>query len=269
MHFNFSTDAILWALTFAALLVLLVVLLGRDRARRFPWFTTSIVLLGIVKLVAKLLYPGLAKVFSGELLQIKTAEIFLPLADLSAIVSLLVVVEIARRAFRGAGRRVWISGVLAVLAAGGAVLYFWGTWPAFKTVLSGSLISNLRLMDLFAQKSDLLGNVLFVLVGLLVAIFGRYYKAGWHSHTQQISIGLMMASVARLTIRGASEHIARTAVIHSQDDYNRVTGLLRSFQSAEGIIFLLVLIWWIACLWFDEPGTETPSIVLEATNASE
>jgi hypothetical protein len=47
MHFNFGFTAvqILWTLTFAALLVLLVVLLGRDRARRFPWFTASIVLL--------------------------------------------------------------------------------------------------------------------------------------------------------------------------------------------------------------------------------
>ena len=41
MHFDFHFTAIsvLWTLTFAALLVLLVVLMGRDRARRFPWFT--------------------------------------------------------------------------------------------------------------------------------------------------------------------------------------------------------------------------------------
>lgn len=259
MHFNFSSEDILWTLTFAALLVLLVVLLGRDRARRFPWFTTSIVLMGIVKLATKLLYPRLGHIFSGEMLQIKAAEIFLPLADFSAIVTFLVAVELARRGFRGAGRRIWTSGTIALLAIGGTVLYFWGAWPAFKTLFAGSLISNLRLMDLFAQKADLLANVVMVLVGLLVVIFGRHYKAGWHSHTQQIAIGLTMASVAQLTVRGASEHIAKTAVIHSQDDFNRVTGLLRSFQNAEGIIFILVLIWWIACLWFDEPGTETPA----------
>ena len=43
MHFNFAFTAVqvLWTLTFAAHLVLLVVLLGRDRTRRFPWFTTG------------------------------------------------------------------------------------------------------------------------------------------------------------------------------------------------------------------------------------
>ena len=43
MHFNFhfTTVQVLWTLTFASLLVLLVVLLGRDRMRRFPWFTAE------------------------------------------------------------------------------------------------------------------------------------------------------------------------------------------------------------------------------------
>ena len=37
-------ERIIWTLTFAAQLVLLVILMGRDRARRYPWFTTGIVL---------------------------------------------------------------------------------------------------------------------------------------------------------------------------------------------------------------------------------
>lgn len=249
MHFNFTTDDILWTLSFASLLVLLVVLLGRDRARRFPWFTVSIVLMTVGRLMTKLLYHRLAPIVAGEF--------FLPLADLSAIVAFLVVIEIARRAFHSAARRIWILTATAFIAVAAAVLYFWGPWPAFKTLLAGSLIANLRLMDLFAQKTDLFANVLMILVGLLVAIFGRYYKAGWHSHTQQIAIGLTMSSIAQLTIRGASQHIATTAVIHSQEDYNRAMGLLKSFQNAEGIIFTVVLVWWITCLWIDEPGTQS------------
>ncbi|MGH9562919.1 MAG: hypothetical protein ACRD3S_15820 [Terracidiphilus sp.] len=256
MHFNFSTDEVLWTLTFAGLLVLLVVLLGRDRARRFPWFTTSMVLLAVSMLARQLLPHRLAQSFSGMTLQIKAAEIFLPLADVSAIVSLLVAVEIARRAFRGVKRKIWIPVTIGSLAVGGVVLKFWGAWPSLKTMFAGSLISNLQLLDLFAKKTDLLAQVLVVLAGLLVVIFGHYYKAGWHSHTQQLAIGLTMSSVALLTIRGAVQHVQMTAVIHSQEDVERVQGLLRSFQTADGIIFLVVLLWWIACLWFDEPGTE-------------
>jgi hypothetical protein len=57
MHFSgFNTVQILWTLTFAALLVLLVVLLGRDRARRFPWFTASMVLTALRLLASRMLY---------------------------------------------------------------------------------------------------------------------------------------------------------------------------------------------------------------------
>ena len=248
MHFNFSTDEILWTLTFAALLVLLVVLLGRDRARRFPWFTASMAFVVVRLLVGKLLFHRMAPVAAGE--------IFLPLADLAAIVSLLLVVEIARRAFAGAGRRMWIGATAVLLAVGGTVLALWGPWPSFKTLFAASLISTLRLMDLFAQKADLLANVLIVLVGLLVVLFGRYFKAGWHSHTQQLAIGLSMASFAQLTIRGAVEHIAKNTTIHSQGDYKRVMDLVNSLNNANSIIFLVVLVWWIACLWTDEPDTE-------------
>jgi hypothetical protein len=246
MHFNFSTGDVLWTLTFAAALVLLVVLLGRDRARVFPWFTTSVVLIALRMLVARLLFPRLP--------QLTVAEIYLPMADISAIVSLLVVVEIARRAFAGAGRRVWMAATVLLLAVGGAVLALWGVWPSFKTLFAASLISALRVMQLFAEKADLLSNVLIILVGLLVVLFGRNFKAGWHSHTQQLAIGLSMASIAQLTIRGVVEHIGNA--IHSQADYTRAIGLRSSLNTANGIFYLVVLLWWIVCMWIDEPGTE-------------
>jgi hypothetical protein len=250
MHFNFDFSAaqILWTLTFAALLVLLVVLLGRDRVRRFPWFTTSIALMALDKLAARLLYHRLPLVL--------TEEIFLTLADLAAIASLLVVIEIARRAFEGAERKMWIAGALGLLAVGAVVLIFWGPWPSFKTLTAASGLAALRFMELFAQKANLLADVLFVQLGLLVVVFGRNFKAGWHSHTQQLSIGLAMSSLAQLAIRGTLQHVATQVTIHSQDDYNRVMSLMNSLTNASGIIFIVVLVWWIVCLWSDEPGTK-------------
>jgi hypothetical protein len=251
MHFNFdfSTAQILWTLTFAALLVLLVVLLGRDRVRRFPWFTTSIVLTALDKLAGRLLNRRMPLVL--------TEEIFLTLADLAAILALLVVVEIARRAFEGADRKMWIGATLALLAVGGVVLALWGPWPSFKTLMGAGELSALRFMDLFAQKANLLANVLFVQLGLLVMVFGRKFKAGWHSHTQQLSIGLFMASLSQLVIRGTLQHVATQITIHTRNDYQRVVGMINSLNNAGSIILIVVLLWWIVCLWSDEPGTES------------
>jgi hypothetical protein len=248
LNFDFSAGQVLWTLTFAALLVLLVVLLGRDRVRRFPWFTTSVAFMALRMLAGRLLYHRIAPAVSDE--------VFLVMADLAAIVSLLVVVEIARRAFAGAGRKEWIAGTVALLAVGGVVLALWGPWPSFKTLFAGSEQSSLRTMELFAQKADLLANVLFVQLGLLIVIFGRHFKAGWHSHTQQLAIGFSMASLSQLAVQGTLQHVAAQFTIHSQNDYKRVVGLINSLNNANSIIFVVVLVWWIVCLWIDEPGTE-------------
>src|ERR1700691_2043431 len=103
-HSFFSAAQVLWTLTFAALLVLLVVLLGRDRVRRFPWFTGSIALVALRLLGSRLL--------AGRLPPLTLNKIFITLEDLTAIVSLLVLVELARRAFAGVPRRLWIGWTL-------------------------------------------------------------------------------------------------------------------------------------------------------------
>ena len=246
-HFNFSAGEILWTLTFAGLLILLVVLLGRDRARRFPWFTASMVMMALRMLVARLL--------SQRMPQMMFSEIFLVLADLASIVSILVVVEIARRAFKGAGRIAWLVGTVILLGVGGVVAAKWGPWPAWKTLMAGGHLTALRTMQLFAQKTDLLADALLIQLGLVVVIFGRRFKAGFRSHTQQIAIGLSTASLGQLTVRFIWQQIAMHTSIHSQDDYTHVMSLQEKFYNANNLVYLIVLVWWIACLWIDEPGS--------------
>jgi energy-converting hydrogenase Eha subunit A len=149
-HFNFDFSAvqIIWTLTFAALLVLLVVLLGRDRARRFPWFTASIVLTTLDMLGKRLLH--------GRMPQLTLAEIFITLADLGVLVGLLVVVEMARSAFAGAKRSLWIVNILGMLMVAGLVLAVWGPWPAWKTLTANSQLAALGLMQFAAQKGEML-----------------------------------------------------------------------------------------------------------------
>jgi hypothetical protein len=246
-HFDFSAGDILWTLTFASLLVLLVVLLGRDRARRFPWFTAAAVMMALRMVTQRLLQQRLPLITFNE--------IYLALWDLATIISLGLVVEVARRAFKTAGRRAWIVGTLVVLAIGGAIMVMWGPWPSWKTLIAGSQLSALRLMQLFAQKADLLADMLFIQLGLLVVILGRRFGAGFRSHTQQIAIGLSTASMARVVTRFMEQQIAMHTTIHSQAEYVRVIDLLKRISEASNVVYLAVLIWWIAWLWVDEPDS--------------
>lgn len=243
LHFPFTALQILWTVTFAAHLVLLVVLLGRDRAKRFPWFTASIALVAFRLLTSHLLF--------GRLPQVTMAEFFTVLADIAAFVNLMVVLEIARKAFGGVRRPTWILSALCVLAVGGLVLTFWGPWPAWKTVAAGP---PLNLLQLIALKAGLLADVETVVVGLLIVAFGHRYGAGWRSHTQSIAIGLSTASIAQLSIQGIWEAIARTAVAHSMAEYNHILNIREHLFNTNSGIYIAVLIWWIVMLWQDEPG---------------
>jgi hypothetical protein len=249
MHFNydFSAVQVLWTLTFAALLVLLVVLLGRDRVRRYPWFTAAMVMMALRLVASRLLF--------GRMEPVVSSEIFLVLSDIASIITLLLIVEIARRAFAGASRTAWIVGTLVLLAVGGVVIAKWGPWPSAKTVLTASQLAVLRSMQLFAQKADLLADVLFAQLGLIVVLFGRRFAAGWRSHTQMIAIGLSTASISQLAVRAIWELMALHTTIHTQADYQRIMGLQEKFYNANSVVYLAALLWWIGWLWLDEPGS--------------
>ena len=251
LNFDFSAVQILWTLTFAAILVLLVVLLGRDRARIYPWFTASITIIGLRLLASRLLY--------GRLAQIPMNEIFLSLALVAGVVSLLVLVELARRAFAGASRRAFAISTLILLAACGTVLALWGPWPAWKTLTVDSLLAALRLEQFITQKLDLLVDLLSIGLGLLIVIFGRRFAAGFRSHTQQIVIGLSTTALAQTAVHAIWQLIASHAAPTTQAEYERVLGIQEKLYNASSVVFVLALVWWIVCLWINEPGTDAPA----------
>jgi hypothetical protein len=240
---------ILWTLSFASLLVLLIVLLGRERYRRFKWFTISIVLLAFRLLVSKLLF--------GKMAAINFYEFFIPLTLLAALVNIGVLVEIARRAFAGLSRRAWLMGTLLLLAVGAAVLATWGPWPAWKTLSATTALALLGLMQAASQKIELLTNVLAIELGVLVVLFGRRFQAGWRTHPQAIAIGLSTAAIAELLRDGIWQLIAMKASPNTRAEYDHIIGIRENLAKANEVIFLLVIVWWIATLWFDEPGTES------------
>jgi hypothetical protein len=262
MHLNFAFSArqVLWTLTFASQLVLLVVLLGRDRARRYPWFTAGIVLIAL-RLLAEVL-------LSGRMAPIPMQEIFITLAFAAALVGLMVVIEIAWRAFVKAKWLTWTVALAAMAAVTGYVLKIWGEWPAWHDLLPlNSQLAVMKLMQLAALKGDLAVNLLTVEIGLLVVLFGSRFGAPWRSHTQMIAIGLSTASIASLGIRGAWQIIAQSVHPTTQQEYQRILGLGGKLFNANKVVYIAALLWWIAWLWLDEPGkpaaaaVETPASV--------
>jgi hypothetical protein len=252
-HFDFAARQVLWTLTFAAQLVLLVVLMGRDRMRRYPWFTAAIVL-SAVQLMAEVLLVG-------RMAMIPLQEILITLADLAVIVSLLVLVEVARRAFAGAQRSLWLVNTAGLLVVAGGILAFWGPWPASKDLVWDTTIARLHLMQFAAQKGILLVALLTIELGLLVVIFGRHYKAGWRSHTQMIVIGLSTAAAGLLALevilgklQGTAQQIFKTAPPDARQQIQHIVDLAKKLQNANEAIFIAALLWWIVWLWLDEPG---------------
>ena len=245
-HLPVSANEILWMLTFAGHLVVLVVLMGRDRIRRFPWFTANIVLITLRLLSARML--------GGKMPQITLASIFIGLACVGAIVTAMMLVELARKGFRGVKRTTWFLSALGLMAAGGVVLATWGDWPAWKTLTSSNAMSALQLLQLLALKASLLLDVESVLLGLVIIIFGWRYHAGWRTHVQRIAIGLATASLAQLATEAAWEIVARTAKPQSMAEYQHFMDLRGHLFDANSAVYVAVLLWWIWALWKDEPG---------------
>jgi hypothetical protein len=258
-HFPFTTAQVLWTLTFAAQLTLLVVLLGRDRIKRFPWFTASIVLFSVRLLIEVLL--------SGRLAPPALRIVFITMADLMALVGLLVVAEMARRAFGGVQRRTWVLWTVAAVAVGCAVMATWGPWPAWKDLTRDASLAVLRVMQLLAQKADMLMDVLTVELGLLIVLFGRRYGAGWRSHTQRIVIGLWTVATSWLLVQGSWQIIATSVHPHTQEEYERIIGLGAKLVNANKVVYIAALLWWIASLWVDEPGSATVEAAAEPVEA--
>jgi hypothetical protein len=263
MHFHLpiSTGDILWTLTFAGYLVLLVVLLGRDRIARFPWFTTGIVIMALRILTIRLLVKRLP--------ELTLDTIVLIMADVIGFVSLLIVVELARRAFGKVRRSSWLAGALALMALGVVVLKFWGPWPSWSTLTAHSPMSTLRLMQLIAQKASLLADVETIAIGLLIVLLGSRYGAGWRSHTQQIAVGLSTAAISALAVETVWQHVINAArvnprILQSVEEQRRVMGLGEKLSNANSSIYVAILLWWIVCLWRNEPGAEPPAGVVEA-----
>ena len=245
-HLDFSTANVLWILSFACELVLLVVLLGRDRARHFRWFTLYVALLAVLLLVNKMVF--------GRMAPLASTTIYLTLSDITALVGLVVLTDLAKRAFVGAPRKPLLLGSILVLGVALTALSLWGPWPAWKTFADGSMLATLRGMEMFADKGTTLLAMLAIEVTIAVLIFGRRFGTGWRSHVQQLLIGLLVAGLSQIAVRAVWQKIAAHLVVHNMTEYQHIMTVRSRVFNTNNVVFVCVLVWWIVWLWLDEPG---------------
>uniref|UniRef100_E6PY40 Uncharacterized protein n=1 Tax=mine drainage metagenome TaxID=410659 RepID=E6PY40_9ZZZZ len=262
MHFHFlhfTIEQVLWALVLAAHLVLLVVLLGRERSRRFSWFT-AFTMLSTVRLLADHLLQGKLTTFAFY-----WQSYALLLAGSLFLIGVLI--EITRQTF-GAGAKTgmpgkaikplsplaWQGWSFLLLVLAGVALFYWGQWPDLHAMKANPQAYPLLITVVIALKSELFTDILAILVGLMVLLFGPRFGNGFKSHPVQIVIGLSTTAMARLAVERITDSIKVSQKISSREQYQHILHLFTNLDNARLAVWLLAIVWWIYWLWRDEPG---------------
>jgi hypothetical protein len=239
LDLGISAVQVLWWLTLVELTVLLLILFWRMRQRHFPWFMASLFLVGCRSVLNRLAH---------DVPSVTMNAVSIAVDNLTALVALLVLVELARRVFNGVKRKTWVRWTLACVAVSAGAVAIWGPWPKAEDLSPDSTAAILRLLELVAQKSALLVNVLTIELCSLVFYFGRRFDAGWHSYSQRLAIGLSTSSLGQLIVLGLWQLMAITAAPKDLTDYLHIQNIGRRLVDANMFVYLTVLVWWMFTL---------------------
>ena len=247
-----SLEQFLWATLLAAHLVLLVILLGRDRLARFSWFAVAVGLSAARLLADHLLH--------GKLTTIAFYWQQYVLVLLSAIAGFLVLAELARRVFATPAAptqplkpSTWLSATVLSVGLAAAILFAIGPWPTLASISADPQLTPLRIVWIVALKAEMLAGILAVLATFAILLFGRRFGSTLRSHATAIALGLSTIAISQITVQRILEGIIQSAHPASQADYQRTLRLLTNLDHARVVLWLLAVLWWIILLWRDEP----------------
>ena len=250
MHWNI--EQILWALVLAGHLIVLIVLMGRDRIARFPWFTAAITVSTIHLIADHLLHGKLTSL--AFYWQTYTAVL------LESILGVLVLIELGRAVFSSgrAGRilnsKGWLGWALVTGGVAVGAVWLWGPWPEWKALTAEPKQTPLLLVVLAAMKFQLFLSIVTVEIGLLLRIFGKRFGFVWKSQPQQIALGLSTYALGFLAVQATTDTIKHTVHLTSREQYQHILSLFAKLDNARFCLWFLVLVWWTIWLWRNEPG---------------
>ena len=275
-HFALTFRQVLWTLSFASHLVLLVVLFGRHLARRYPFFTAITVLLALRLLAEDLL--------GGRIAVLTLQEIYLVGSDLSALLALGLSVELLRRAFAGASRAFWQRTIAALTLVTATAMGFWKPWLTPAQICPPNATTTIRVLNAMVlwaaprgtllvprglDKGNLLGQLLLLQVGLLILFLGRRYQAPLRSHTFKIALGFAALALVWLGSQLGWQIIVSTVHIQSRAQYDGILALGGRLINTGHIANLIAVLWWIGWLWFEEKQPLQAASVAPAEDSAE
>jgi hypothetical protein len=259
MFMHLTVEQIVWALVLTGHLVLLVVLLGRDRISRFPWFTAAIAVSTVHLIADHLLHGKLTMVdFYWQSYGAILVE---------AILGLLVLAELARRVFSNCKSGLilnatgWLGWSLVTVCVAIGAVWLWGPWPTWNKLSEDPKQLPLLLVVLCGMKGQHFLALLTVEVGLLLAIFGKRFGSGLRSHPQLIMLGLSTYALGFLAVQATTDIIKHTVHLTSRDQYEHIVRLFSNLDNGRFALWFLVLVWWIVWLWRNDPTDQAGELV--------
>lgn len=259
---HFSIEQVLWAILLAAHLTLLVVLIGRDRAARFRWFTAYITLGALALMANHLLH--------GKLTTVAFYWQNYSLLTLQSIVALFMLNELARQTLLTGKTAVVLKpkayvgwgAILVALTA--AAVWAWGPWPSMEALQSNPTQLRLLMIVLIGMKGQLGTMILTVLLALVLRFVGTRFGAGWRSHPQQILLGLSTSALAFLAVQAVNDVLSHTLHPKSRQEYDHAVRLITHMENARTVVWTLALLWILYWVWREEPGAPAQAALTEA-----
>lgn len=238
-----TLDLLLWAAGFLGHLSLFLVLLLRRRARRFPVFTT-LILLDVVRTIALFLIDreGTRATYFYSFWGLASADVALQLG---------VVYELASKVFRPLGE--WAADIrarLVVWAGCSIVCALLVTWiPKPHTqfwmqtiLLKGSFFSAALMSELF--------------VGMMA--LSSIAGLNWSSHVAKISTGLAVYSAATLMLE----------TVNTLRGFSGNDQLYTGLSHLRMALYLCCVAYWIVSLWRNAPpARKMPDLVRRQVSA--
>lgn len=253
INLPYSQIQIIWTLLFASQLVLLVVLIGRDRTQRFWWFTASIAVAAVRELINVLL--------TGRISQIMFNAIYNIFAILAILLTLMALIEITRNIFTALSLRAWalLGSSISIISA--LVLYFLIPWSAQTGLDIHTQPGMLNILHLVAICGQLIAAISAVTIGVAALFFAPHIKGFWNSHALKVLAGFTTYSlvfISQLVIGQWISTLAHNSGI-PVGEYARTNAILERLINVPYVTMIIVQCWWIRVLWLDEgPAKPAP-----------